>query len=240
METRKVTIINSKTQSQKVIENSTATTLGELKSEMRAAGIDYDGMTFYEGHMRAELKDDAAPLPTNIPYKGTTVNDLIFMLTTPEKKVKSGMITRKEAYAEINRLGLQDECKRKYGRNLTQCSTDNLVALIESANKKVAKPAKPAAKKEPKNETPASVAEAPATPEEAVVIPDSETPASCGCGCDGVKRALQALADALYNNDVIEQETYNGVSALLNGKEYKAPKKMSQSEINEMFGFVKR
>lgn len=238
METRKVTIINSKTQSQKVIENSTATTLGELKSEMRAAGIDYDGMTFYEGHMRAELKDDAAPLPTNIPYKGTTVNDLIFMLTTPEKKVKSGMFTRNEAYAEIKRLGLQDECKKKYGKNFTQCSTDNLVALIESANKKAAKPAKPAAKKEPKNETPATV-EAPVT-DEAVVIPDSETPASCGCGCDGVKRALQALADALYNNDVIEQETYNGVSALLNGKEYKAPKKMSQSEINEMFGFVKR
>lgn len=221
METRKVTIINSKTQSQKVIENSTATTLGELKSEMRAAGIDYDGMTFYEGHMRAELKDDAAPLPTNIPYKGTTVNDLIFMLTTPEKKVKSGAMSRAEAYAEIKRLGLQDVCKYRYGKNFTQCSTDNLIAVINEAH-----------------ET-AAAAEVP-TVEEPVVIPDSETPASCGCGCDGVKRALQALADALYNNDVIEQETYNGVSALLNGKEYKAPKKMSQSEINEMFGFVKR
>lgn len=235
METRKVTIINSKTQSQKVIENSTATTLGELKSEMRAAGIDYDGMTFYEGHMRAELKDDAAPLPTNIPYKGTTVNDLIFMLTTPEKKVKSGAMSRAEAYTKIRELGLQDECKKKFGKNFTQCSTDNLVALIESANKKTVKPVKPVVKKETKNETPAPVAT-----EEDVVIPDSEDPAPCGCGCDGVKRALQALADALYNNDVIEQETYNGVSALLNGKEYKAPKKMSQSEINEMFGFVKR
>lgn len=90
METRRVTFINQKTQAQRTIENSTATTLGELKTEMDAAGIDYDGMTFYEGHMRAELKDDAAPLPTNIPYKGTVVNDLTFMLTTPEKKVKSG------------------------------------------------------------------------------------------------------------------------------------------------------
>lgn len=221
METRKVTIINSKTQSQKVIENSTATTLGELKDEMRAAGIDYDGMTFYEGHMRAELKDDAAPLPTNIPYKGTTVNDLIFMLTTPEKKVKSGAMSRAEAYAEIKRLGLQDVCKYRYGKNFTQCSTDNLIAVINEAH-----------------ETAATTEVS--TVEESVVMPYSETPASCGCDCDGVKRALQALADALYNNDVIEQETYNGVSALLNGKEYKAPKKMSQSEINEMFGFVKR
>ncbi len=230
METRKVTIINSKTQSQKVIENSTATTLGELKSEMRAAGIDYDGMTFYEGHLRAELKDDASPLPTNIPYRGTTVNDLVFMLTTPEKKVKSGAMSRAEAYAKVKELGLQDECKKKFGKNFTQCSTDNLVSLVESATKKVAKANK--------KETPAPAVVEPAA--EDVVMPEVETTNTCNCGCDGVKRALQALADALYHNDVIEQETYNGVVALLNGKEYVAPKKMSQSEINDMFAFVKQ
>ena len=218
METRKVTIINSKTQSQKVIENSTATTLGELKAEMRANNIDYDGMTFYEGHLRAELKDDASPLPTNIPYKGTTVNDLVFMLTTPEKKVKSGAMSRAEAYAKVKELGLQDECKKKFGKNFTQCSTDNLVSLIESAY--------------------VPMAEIPATPEE-VVMPDAEVPGECNCGCDGVKRALQALIDALYNADVIEQETYNGVNALLNGSEYKAPTKMTKNEIDDMFNFVK-
>ena len=107
---------------EKVIENSTATNLGELKAEMRAAGIDYNGMTFYEGHLRAELKDDASPLPTNIPYKGTTVNDLVFMLTTPEKKVKSGAMSRAEAYAAIKERGLQEVCKNTYGKNFTQCS----------------------------------------------------------------------------------------------------------------------
>ena len=227
METRKVTVINSKTQSQKVIENSTATTLGELKSEMRAAGIDYDGMTFYEGHLRAELKDDASPLPTNIPYKGTTVNDLVFMLTTPEKKVRSGAMSRAEAYAKVKELGLQDECKKKFGKNFTQCSTDSLVSLVESATKKAAKAIK---------EIPAVVVEPAA---EEVVMPDAETPSTCGCECEGVKKALQALADALYHNNVIEQETYNGVNALLNGKEYVAPKKMSQSEISDMFDFVR-
>lgn len=227
METRKVTVINSKTQSQKVIENSTATTLGELKAEMRAAGIDYDGMTFYEGHLRAELKDDASPLPTNIPYKGTTVNDLVFMLTTPEKKVRSGAMSRAEAYAKVKELGLQDECKKKFGKNFTQCSTDSLVSLVESATKKAAKTIK---------EIPAVVVEPAA---EEVVMPDAETPSTCGCECEGVKKALQALADALYHNNVIEQETYNGVNALLNGKEYVAPKKMSQSEISDMFDFVR-
>ena len=64
---RKVTIINNKTQSQKVIQDSEATTLGELKREMRERGIEYEGMTFYEGHLRAELKDDASPLPATVP-----------------------------------------------------------------------------------------------------------------------------------------------------------------------------
>ena len=71
-------------------------------------------------------------------------------------------------------------------------------------------------------------------------MPDAETPSTCGCECEGVKKALQTLVDALYHSDVIEQETYNGVNALLNGKEYVTPKKMSQSEISDMFDFVRQ
>lgn len=220
METRKVIFVNSKTQSQRVIENSTATTLGELKQEMRAAGIDYDGMTFYEGHMRAELKDDASPLPTNIPYKGTTVNDLTFMLTTPEKKVRSGAMSRAEAYAAIKERGLQEACKNAYGKNFTQCSTDALVELLSSY--------------EPTQTEPEVI-------EPAIIEPTThgESVATCGCDCEGVKKALKALTDALYDKRVIEHETYSGVNALLNGKEYVAPTKMSKSEIDEMFDFVR-
>lgn len=235
METRKVIFVNSKTQSQRVIENSTATTLGELKQEMRAAGIDYDGMTFYEGHMRAELKDDASPLPTNIPYKGTTVNDLTFMLTTPEKKVRSGAMSRAEAYDKIRELGLQDECKKKFGRNFTQCSTDNLISLVASAEREIVKNTPKVVSETP---APVPVAEIPAMPEE-VVMPNAETPNTCGCGCEGVKKALKTLTEALYSKNVIEHETYTGVKALLDGKEYVAPTKMSKSEIDEMFDFVK-
>lgn len=212
METRKVTIINSKTQSQKVIQDSKATTLGELKQEMRERGIDYTGMTFFEGHMRAELKDDAAPLPTNIPYKGQVVNDLTFMLTAPEKKVKSGAMSRAEAYAEIKKRGLQGAYVDKFGKNFTQCSTADLISLIE------------------KNSTKA----APAKAEEAPVAP--ETPAT-GCNCS---KALAILTEALYENDTIEEETYDAVMATLKGGSYNAPEKMSKREIDEMFGFVER
>lgn len=218
METRKVTIINSKTQSQKVIQDSKATTLGELKQEMRERGIDYAGMTFFEGHMRAELKDDAAPLPTNIPYKGQVVNDLTFMLTTPEKKVKSGAMSRAEAYAEIKKRGLQSACVDEFGKNFTQCSTVDLISLIEKNSTKVASA--------PKAEKPVEV-EAPVAPE--APITEGNT-----------SKALAILTEALYENDIIEEETYNAVIVVLKGGSYNAPEKMSKREIDEMFGFVKR
>lgn len=208
METRKVTIINSKTQSQKVIQDSKATTLGELKQEMRERGIDYTGMTFFEGHMRAELKDDAAPLPTNIPYKGQVVNDLTFMLTAPEKKVKSGAMLRAEVYAEIKKRGLQGACVDKFGKNFTQCSTADLISLIE------------------KNST-----------KEATVEVAAPTAPATGCNCS---KALAILTEALYENDTIEEETYDVVMATLKGGSYNAPEKMSKREIDEMFGFVER
>lgn len=227
METRKVTIINSKSQSQKVIQDSKATTLGELKQEMRERDIDYTGMTFFEGHMRAELKDDAAPLPTNILYKGQVVNDLTFMLTAPEKKVKSGAMSRAEVYAEIKKRGLQGACVDKFGKNFTQCSTADLISLIEKNSTKAA----PA----PKAEKPVEAAPAaPAKAEEAPVAP--ETPAT-GCNCS---KALAILTEALYENDTIEEETYDAVMATLKGGSYNAPEKMSKREIDEMFGFVER
>lgn len=227
METRKVTIINSKTQSQKVIQDSKATTLGELKQEMRERGIDYTGMTFFEGHMRAELKDDAAPLPTNIPYKGQVVNDLTFMLTTPEKKVKSGTMSRAEAYAEIKKRGLQSACVGKFGKNFTQCSTADLISLIE---KNSTKAAAPEAEKPIETAAPA----VPAKKKDASIAP--ETPAT-GCNCS---KALAILTEALYENDTIEEETHDAVMATLKGGSYNAPEKMNKKEIDTMFDFVER
>ena len=39
---------------------------------------------------------------------------------------------RKEAYEQIKKLGLQEECKKRYGKNFTQCKTDGLIHLIQS------------------------------------------------------------------------------------------------------------
>ena len=221
MEFRKVTIINNKTQSQKVIQASTATTLGELKREMREAGIEYEGMTFFEGHLRAELKDDASILPTNIPYKGQVVNDLTFLLTTPEKKIKSGAMSRAEAYNAIKARGLQDECVKRFGKNFTMCKTQDLIDLLGEGS------SKPAPVKEKKE----VVVEEKAT-KEVEISKESSIPEG------NVAGALEVLLEDLYGSDTIEEATYNRAMAELKGTDYKEPEKMLRSEINKMFDFV--
>ena len=224
MEFRKVTIINNKTQSQKVIQASVATTLGELKREMREAGIEYEGMTFFEGHLRAELKDDASILPTNIPYKGQVVNDLTFLLTAPEKKIKSGAMSRAEAYNAIKARGLQNECVKRFGKNFTMCKTQDLIDLLGEG----------APVKEEKKE----VVKEKATKEVKETKKEEEKPVVTATSEGNVAGALEVLLEDLYVSDVIEEDTYNRTVAVLKGTTYKAPEKMSRSEINKMFDFV--
>lgn len=221
---RKVTIINNKTQSQKVIQASAATTLGELKREMREAGIEYEGMTFFEGHLRAELKDDASILPTNIPYKGQVVNDLTFLLTAPEKKIKSGAMSRAEAYNAIKARGLQDECVKRFGKNFTMCKTQDLIDLLGEGS-----PVKEEKKEVVKEKATKEVKETKKEEEKPVVTATSE---------GNVAGALEVLLEDLYGSNVIEEGTYDRVMAVLKGTTYKAPEKMSKAEINKMFDFV--
>jgi hypothetical protein len=226
MEFRKVTIINNKTQSQKVIQASSATTLGELKREMREAGIEFEGMTFFEGHLRAELKDDASILPTNIPYKGQVVNDLTFLLTAPEKKIKSGAMSRAEAYNAIKARGLQDECVKRFGKNFTMCKTQDLIDLLGEGGAPAKEEKKGVVKEEPAKK---EVAKEPVKEEKV------EAPASSEGNVAG---ALEILLEDLYGSDVIEEGTYDRAMAVLKGTTYSAPEKMSKAEINKMFDFV--
>ena len=129
MEARKITVVSTQTQRKSVITTG-AETLAELKSALDEAGINYDGMTFYEGTSRTELKDNASILPKDVPYKGTTTNELVFMLTNTNKKIKSGNMSRAEAYAAIKANNLQDAVKSKFGKNFTQCSTEDLIGML--------------------------------------------------------------------------------------------------------------
>ena len=245
MEARKITVVQTKNQKKSVIM-SAATTLAELKSDLRANGIDYDGMTFFEGTSKVELKNDASVLPHDVPYKGTVTNELVFMLTNTNKKIRSGAtnMSRMEAYNAIKSMGLQDACVKKFGKNFTMCKTADLIALIQSNG--AAKPApvapkdetKAETKKEEKVETPVN------TPEASAPV----APASNGGECvDTVARAaISKLVEILEDNDTIEDYEKEEVLGILGGEvavsavpseEYK-PKSASpysDDEIDDMF-----
>ena len=60
---------------------------------------------------------------------------------------------RKEAYEQIKKLGLQEECKRLFGKNFTQCKTNELEDIINTKKAKIKTPAKVKVKEEVKAET---------------------------------------------------------------------------------------
>ena len=140
METRKITVVDSQSQSVKVIM-SAAETLGELKQDLSANGYSLENKAFYEGLTRIELKTDDSILPHDVPRNGTTTNELVIRITTAQKKINSGM-TRAEVYQAIKERNLAETVKNMYGKNFTQCSTADLLTVIAaSGNKEVAKPA---------------------------------------------------------------------------------------------------
>lgn len=241
MEARKITVVQTKNQKKSVIM-SAATTLAELKSDLRANGIDYNGMTFFEGTSKVELKNDASVLPHDVPYKGTITNELVFMLTNTNKKIRSGAVamSRAEAYSTIKSMGLRDACVKKFGKNFTMCKTADLIALIQSNGALRPAPAAPKAeaKKEEKVEAPAN------TPEASTPV----APASNGGECvDTIARAaISKLVEILEDNGTIEDYEKEEVLGILGGEvavaavpseEYK-PKSASpysDDEIDDMF-----
>lgn len=151
MEKRKITVIPTKTHKTQVIE-SAATTLAELKADLTKAGIDYTDCTFFEGLTKIELKNDAAILPHDVPYKGTTTNNLVFMITNASKKIRSGAkLDRKAIVEEIKAKNLTEVVKKTYGKNYTNCKTEDLEKILSMNNTPTLKEAP--AKKEVPNKT---------------------------------------------------------------------------------------
>lgn len=231
MEARKITIVSTRNQKKSIIM-SAATTLAELKADLRQNGIDYDGMTFYEGTSKVELKDDASVLPHDVPYKDQTTNELVFMLTNTNKKIRSGAdMSRADVYAAIKAKGLQEECVKRFGRNFTKCKTADLVALInEKSVSKTAlstptKEEKVAETKREKSKKQANTAE---------------------CVDTKARAALSRLLTILTDNDVLEDAEAEEIEGILDDKattsddcKPSSESSYSDDEIDRMFNFVK-
>ena len=231
MQERKITVVSTRNQKKSVIM-SAATTLAELKADLRQNGIDYEGMTFYEGTSKIELKDDNSVLPHDVPYKGQTTNELVFMLTNTNKKIRSGAaMSRADVYAAIKAKGLQGECLKRFGKNFTMCKTADLITLVyeKSASKPV--PAAPTKGKK--------VAEA-----------KEEKAKECAYTNEGVdtkaRAALHRLVTILTDNCVLEDCEAGEIKDILSVKgatseDYKPSSASSYSddEIDKMFDFAR-
>lgn len=254
MEARKILFVLSNSSNQKSIM-SEAETLGALKADMRRAGISYDGMTFYEGRTRTELKDDASVLPVNVPVpaKGTnpatTTNDLVFMLTTANKKIKSGALSpeRKNALEEIKAKGLGAAVTAKFGKNATQCKTPDLLAFLAEQSK----PASQVATKAPKAKKVEEVAvdENPDITIKEVIKGEPITGVIPCTECvDKVAREVLSELIEMLADEVDLDDNYGYLLEKLNtgvvSKEQEQPtktkavkeEKLSNSEINDLFG----
>lgn len=255
MEARKILFVLSNSSNQKSIM-SEAETLGALKADMRRAGINYDGMTFYEGRTRTELKDDASVLPVNVPVpaKGTnpatTTNDLVFMLTTANKKIKSGGLSpkRKNTLEEIKAKGLGAAVTAKFGKNATRCKTSDLLVFLAEQPKPASQAAIKAFKAK-KVEEEVAVGENPDITITEVTKGEPITGvAPCTECVDKVAREvlselIEMLADEVDLDDdysYLLEKLDTGVVSKKQEQptETKAVKeeKLSNSEINDLFG----
>lgn len=220
---RKITVLVESTQSKHVLQ-SNATTLGELKDELRDKNISFNpDDVFKEGMSKTVLTTDESILPSNIPWRGEVTNDLIFMITAPQKKIKSGVMTRAEVYAVIKRLKLQDTISKKMGRNFTQCPTAALLTFIDETSEESCetKAAAPVAKEKKVKGNPIQVVKP--TPE----VVESVT--FC---------ALKELIAKMVNEGVLSEANANNILGVASGKPaLPIEKEESYDELAEQFNF---
>ncbi len=213
--TRTITVYNSSTQEKKVFENVEVNTLAEVKSLLRENGINYDGMDFMEGVSQTKLLNDTSVLPHDIPYKGSTTNDLLIYMTLKDKKVRSGVdfksMDRRTLLGYIKNHGWVEEVNKVFNANYTRVSSASLIDFCVKKEGTSGMPGNPAA--------------------------PAETPAE-GCPCEKAINAIKTLTEALYDDDFISTEVYEKVMGALEGKKEEAPAEkeagFSREEIDNM------
>lgn len=221
MEKRIITIVSTANSSKVELETN-ATTLGELKAAMRQADIAYDGMTFYEGLTKSELVDDASILPHDVVRNGQTTNNLVFMLTNTNKKIRSGY-DRVELYNIIKEKGLAEECKERLGKNFTVCKTSELEELVKGCES-----SKSAAK--------AATVETSA----AFVVVGVDAATALQQEVKTLSNAFNTLLDFLKVYEILDGDEIDEIkSCMVKGEENK-DSLYKNSEIDDMFSFLNK
>ena len=218
MEKRIITIVSTANSSKVELETE-ATSLGELKAAMRQANIAYDGMTFYEGLTKSELVDDASILPHDVVRNGQTTNNLVFMLTNTNKKIRSGY-DRLELYNIIKAKGLAEECKERLGKNFTMCKTSELEELVKGC------------------ESSKSAAEA-ATVEISAAF-EITAEKALQQEVKALSNAFNTLLDFLEVYEILDGDEMDQIKSCMVKRGEKKDSLYKNSEIDDMFSFLNK
>lgn len=151
---RQITIYESARNGKITVFNDVeCNTLGELKTLLREKGIDYSDKEFVEGVTNTKLLSDDSRIPTNIPFKGQTTNDVFINILNKDTKIKSGV-----NYAELSRNELLHaakpyavEIEASLGVNYTRVKSADIVAFLEKKDAQL-KPGNCVAEEEKKEE----------------------------------------------------------------------------------------
>lgn len=227
MESRIIRITDETVSWAKQIE-STAGTLGELKRELDNAGINYSDKEFHEGRSRTMLTDDQSLLPDTVMFRGNPTRELSIILMTPNKKVSSGTLSRKEINQMIVSRGLQEDVKKEFGRNYTQVSSDNLTAFITKMERTSGNKKKVQDKKEEVLEAVYDTMEKDKEEE--------NKPEPCGTESVWSAARLDSLLNCLYNKGILSDTDINSIRE---GSVRKNETENLLSELKEEFKYLR-
>lgn len=220
MESRKITVLVEATQKKYVLMSS-ATKLSELKEELAQKGVTTnDSDSFKESRSKSILTSPESVLPTNIPWKGGITNELVFMVSKAERKIKLGMKSRNEIVALIKSYGLLDEVKKKTGKNYTNVSTAVLSEIVDKYELKARAKVKDAP-------TPKSASNVKMSSKKSV-----ESAPSCDCAVK-FKKAV----DSLYKENLIDCEVKDFLYEVIEGKDVNIDDISSYDDLAEEFDF---
>lgn len=138
MTTRKVTVFST-VGSKKVIVETEATIWRELKKDLDAKGIAYNGMRAIIGENQLTLESDGAKLPIGLSVGDSITNDFTLFLSA--KKIKSGGVKKSDLVNRIKKdveqlARLQDNVKSK-SRSKPRKKVSNEIRTLSKQAKEI-------------------------------------------------------------------------------------------------------
>ena len=182
--------------------------------------MEYQSLQLVFSRSKSILTSPESVLPTNIPWKGGITNELVFMISKAERKIKLGMKSRNEIVALIKSYGLLDEVKEETGKNYTNVSTVVLSEIVDKYELKAKAKAKDA-------HTPKSAPNVKMSSKKSV-----KSAPSCDCAVK-FKKAV----DSLYKENFIDCEVKDFLYRVIEGKDINIDDISSYDDLAEEFDF---